>query len=353
MERHQKYMRQALALAKQGTGFVSPNPLVGAVIVKNDKIIGEGYHARFGGIHAEAAAIRDAEAQGNDVTNAMLYVTLEPCTHFGKTAPCSDLIIGKKIAAVVIAMPDPNPVAAGGAEQLLNAGIQVTTGIMQAEAEQLNRFYLHGIRTSRPFFTVKAAISANGMVAAAAGKCLRISGKDAEIFTHGLRQEYDAILVGVETVLIDDPLLSVRHGKHRRDPLRVIIDPHLRLSKDAKVLRDEHFLLITSTASDATKSVFLNKNIVQITEGNGVLSPQLFAQELWQRNVRSVLIEGGPMTIAHFLTAELVDELIIIQSNKILPETGVPLFPNGFPEGFEVKETIRLAEDTATVYAKQ
>ncbi len=341
------YMQRALYLAEQAIGFVSPNPLVGAVIVRDGVVIGEGYHQRFGADHAEVEAIRNAEANGHNVAGATLYVTLEPCSHFGKTPPCTDLIIEKKLRMVVIAMHDPNPFAGGGAEKLFAAGVHVRMGLMRKNAEEINRFYLHGFRTKRPFFTAKAATSSNGMIAEAPGKRTQISGDQGKIFAHALRQSHDAILIGAQTAVIDNPYLTVRFGEYKRDPLRVIIDAHLRVPADAHVFRDNNYLVFTSIKE---VPYYLNKNCVHIAETRDLISPYEISQVLWERNIRSVLVEGGAITIGTFVAANLVDELILLKSNARLPRSGVPLFPHGFPKGFSEIEARELGVDTIYVY---
>lgn len=344
------YMQRALQLAEKAVGFVSPNPLVGAVIARNGVIIGEGYHKRCGGDHAEVEAIRDAEAHGHSVEGATLYVTLEPCSHFGKTPPCTDLIIAKKIRMVVVAMRDPHPEAGGGIEKLYAAGIHVRQGLMHKAAEEINRFYLHGLKFARPFFTAKAAISKNGMIAAAPNERTQISGTEAQVFTHALRQSHDALLVGAQTAVVDDPLLNVHYGDYRRDPLRVIIDAHLRVPADARVFRDENYLVFTC---EERLPEHLKKECVHYVPSHDLISPHAIAASLWKRNIRSVLIEGGAMTIQTFVGAGIVDELILIRSPMQLPKAGVPLFPHQFPHGYIEKpdEALELGEDRVTVYA--
>ena len=344
-----RYMQRALTLAEKGMGFVSPNPLVGAVIVRDETILGEGYHAVFGGDHAEVAAVKAAEAKGYDVAGATMYVTLEPCTHHGKTPPCTDLILAKKLRRVVIAMPDPHPFAGGGADRLHHHGIHVTMGLLRRQAEEINRFFLHGFRTRRPFFTAKAAVSTNGMIAEAPGKRTQLSGPEAQAFAHALRQAHDAILVGTDTVLTDDPLLSVRHGYARRDPLRVLIDPKRRIPPQARVFRDDNYLLFTRRQP---QDPLTHKNHVFLEGELNLIPPATIAHELWERDIRSVLIEGGARTIETFLEARLIDELIIIETPTRLPKSGVPLFPRRFPKGFAERheQQLELGDDVAKVY---
>lgn len=332
----------AIELAKKGTGFVAPNPLVGAIIVKNGEIIGEGFHEKYGEHHAEIHAILNAEKNGHDVTGSTMYVTLEPCAHTGKTPSCARLLAEKKIKKVIIANRDPNPKAGGGIEILKKTEIEVEIleqnnspsnggelekAILAKKARAINKGFFALFEKNRPFFTAKVAISKNGMVAEAKGKRTQITGEKAQIFTHQLRMECDAILVGAETIAIDNPELSVRYGERKRDPLRIIFDPNNRIPKDAKVFRDT--------------------NIWHVTEK---IDLKKISKELTQKGILRVLIEGGPKTIESFLKKDLIDELYLIQSPKNLPKTGIPLFPNGFPKGFIETEKKKLGEDVVRRY---
>ncbi len=342
-DKHQReYMSRALTLAKRGLGFTSPNPMVGAVLVKNEEIIGEGFHKQFGGAHAEVHAIADAESKGFSAKGAAMYVTLEPCAHQGKTPSCAELLIQKKIREVHIASLDPNPQAAGGKEKLKSAGIQVSTGILRKEAEKVNRFFFHFHRKKRPFFLGKSAISRNGYVAKAQGEKTQISGPQAQRFVHFLRQECDAILIGAETAITDNPELSVRFRKHCRDPLRILLDPKRRIPPSAKVFRDENYLHVTQETNSK-----LNKNSIQLkTDTAGVFDLHQLAETLFQKHILSILVEGGPKTLHSFLSSNLLDEFILIQSKNNLPDSGVPLFPHGFPKSFHLQAEQKIGTDT-------
>jgi diaminohydroxyphosphoribosylaminopyrimidine deaminase / 5-amino-6-(5-phosphoribosylamino)uracil reductase len=206
---HEAFMRQALVLAARGRGLVHPNPLVGAVIVRNDAIIAAGYHEEYGGAHAEVNALRSA---GEAAAGARMYVTLEPCTHHGRTPPCTDAILAARIGDVVIAASDSNPVATGGADILRAAGVRVTTGILERESRRLNAIFHHWHEHGTPFVTLKLATSAEGHIAAAPGVRTAITGPIANAEVHRMRAMHDAILVGIGTALTDDPLLTVRDG---------------------------------------------------------------------------------------------------------------------------------------------
>jgi diaminohydroxyphosphoribosylaminopyrimidine deaminase/5-amino-6-(5-phosphoribosylamino)uracil reductase len=344
------WMQKALALAEKGAGFVSPNPLVGAVIVRDGKAIGQGWHARYGGPHAEAAAITDAENKGHAVTGAEIFVTLEPCAHVGKTPACADLLIKKRIAKVTYAVADPHHQASGGADKLRASGIEVISGLLEAEARWQNRFFFHGVKKQRPFFLAKAAVSADGKVAAKAGEQTMISGQEAQIFTHRLRQECDAVLVGAGTVLTDDPLLSVRHGEMRRDPLRIILDPHWRTLPSAQVYRDENYLIVSRQSRD---SHFIPpQNLIGLPlDKNGRLPLTELAAYLYQNDIRSVLVEGGPQTLATFLQAGLIDELCLITNPHLRLPGGVPLLLDDILPGFFLRHTLPLGNDRAQIYS--
>jgi len=339
-------MSRALELAKLGMGFVSPNPMVGAVIVKNNESIGEGYHEKCGGPHAEVNAIADAERKGFQVEGSTMYITLEPCAHQGKTPPCTDLILEKKIQEVVIAVIDPNSEASGGSQKLRGAGVQVKTGVLRDEAEKLNRFFFHFHQHKRPFFLGKSAVSQNGYVAKKPGIHTQISGARAHEYTHELRMECDAILIGAHTAVVDNPMLSVRFGESRRDPLRIILDPHEKIPKTSNVFRDSNYVLVTSNAG--------GDNILTVPmDASGKIDLHDLSQKLFQKNILSVLVEGGPITLQHFFEADLMDEFLLFKSEKLLPETGVPLSFD--PEAFclNAVSEIDLGEDEVGVYVRE
>jgi diaminohydroxyphosphoribosylaminopyrimidine deaminase/5-amino-6-(5-phosphoribosylamino)uracil reductase len=343
------YMNQALELSKRGRGFVSPNPLAGAIIVKNGKIVGTGYHQYFGGHHAEKQAILDAEEHGNSVENSTLFVTLEPCIHYGKTPPCVQLIVEKKISTVFVAVQDPNPKASGGIEFLKKAGVNVYTGIQKEQAETINRFFFFSLQKKRPFFLGKVALSQNGYITKQEGTATKISGGKSQYFTHQLRMQCDALLIGVNTANIDNPLLSVRFGEKKRDPLRVVLDPNGKIKRELHLFRDDNFLYITGKKY---KQIPLpHKNIILLeTNTNGVFPLSSIAEILYKKGILSVLVEGGANTIHHFLSQNFLDELILIQSSTSFPDTGVPLFPKGFPISLQQKQTKKLGNDVMSTF---
>src|SRR6266511_1533402 len=249
-----QFLRHALRLSRRGYGLTSPNPMVGALLVKRGKVIGRGWHRRAGGPHAEVAALRDAARRGHDPRGATLYVTLEPCSTHGRTPPCTDAIIAAGIARVVVAATDPNPGHAGrGFRILRRAGIEVVTGVLADEATRLNESFNHWIVHRTPFVTVKAAMTLDGKIATASGESKWITGETARAYGMHLRQGADAILVGINTVLADDPSLSARHAASRirkTGPRRVILDTQARTPLNSKVASDEQAALTTIVVSE-------------------------------------------------------------------------------------------------------
>ncbi len=322
-------MRRALTLAARGAGQVSPNPLVGAVVVRDGSIIGEGWHARFGGAHAEVNALR---AAGDGARGATLYVTLEPCDHTGKTPPCTHAIVQAGIARMVYAVSDPNPVASGGAQRLINAGLAVTAGVLQSAAAEQNAVFFHAARgASRPFVTLKLAVSLDGAVADHTRTPGWITGPRARRAVHALRAASGAVAVGIGTALADDPELTVRHGAQPRvPPLRVVFDHHARLPLDsrlARTAREIPVLLIVSPAplGDAE----LARRDALETCGVTLLSAATAANALAAlkaRGINSVLVEGGAGLASELVGTNLVDRLIIFQGSVILGGGALPAF---------------------------
>ncbi|MGA3246495.1 MAG: bifunctional diaminohydroxyphosphoribosylaminopyrimidine deaminase/5-amino-6-(5-phosphoribosylamino)uracil reductase RibD [Bacteroidota bacterium] len=317
-----RYLRQCLALASRGSGFVSPNPMVGCVIVKDGRIVGEGYQKIFGGPHAEREALRKA---GRQAGGATLYVNLEPCTRRGKTPPCVDAIIRGRIKRVVACSADPNPLVSGrGAKKLRRAGIQVDIGLLRRESERLNERFFMFVRTRLPFVGLKIAQTLDGKVADPRGRSKGIISKQAREEAHRLRSQYDAILVGANTIAFADPQLTVRHIKGR-NPLRVVFDPTLRLKPSAAVFntRKAGTLVFTSAcAMSARKSVVarMSRQGVYML-GLDKAKPfdlQVVLRTLAALGVSSVLVEGGPFTAGEFLKRGLVKKVHVFVAHKIL-----------------------------------
>jgi diaminohydroxyphosphoribosylaminopyrimidine deaminase/5-amino-6-(5-phosphoribosylamino)uracil reductase len=317
------FMKRAIALAGKGERFVSPNPMVGAVIVKEGRIIGEGWHRKYGGCHAEVDAIRRAT---EPVDGATVYVNLEPCCHHGKTPPCVDTLLDRRFRRVVIGSIDPNPrVCGGGAEALRNRGIDVTVGVLAEECRRLNARFFKFMETGLPFITLKFAQTLDGRIATATGDARWISCTESLRFAHHLRAVHDAVLVGAGTVEADDPELTVRSVKGRI-PLRVVADSALRLPTQAKVFQDQQraktLVAATSRREPAKEAQFAKMGVEVLPveengQGGGVDLKDLFRQ-LGSRNISSILVEGGSGIITSILRERLADRILIIVAPKIL-----------------------------------
>jgi diaminohydroxyphosphoribosylaminopyrimidine deaminase/5-amino-6-(5-phosphoribosylamino)uracil reductase len=321
--RDEQYMKIALSLAKRGKGRVSPNPLVGAVLVKNGRIVGKGFHQRAGGPHAEVNALKEA---GDKAKGADLYLNLEPCCHFGKTPPCTDALIAHKIKRIFAGMVDPNPLVSGrGIEQLVKSGIQVKTGILEAEARKLNEDFIKYITEKVPFVILKVASTLDGKIATRTGDARWITGEKARTFVHQLRNEADAVLVGIGTVKRDDPLLTTRLPQGTgRDPHRIILDTHLTIPLSSKLLHlNSQAKTILATSQHVSprkirKLEELGATILTLPTLKGRLNLKALLKELGRREITSVMVEGGRETITSFLEQRLVDKLYLFYAPKII-----------------------------------
>ena len=309
-------MSEALRLAKKGMGWTFPNPMVGAVLVKNGRIIGKGYHKKVGLPHAEIEALANVT---EDPEGATLYVSLEPCAYFGRTPPCVLEIIKKKIAQVVCAVLDPNPKVNGkGIDILKKAGIIVKTGVCVEKAVQLNEAFFTFHQKKRPFVGIKFAASLDGKIATKTGDSKWITNENARIFARSLRAEYHAILVGINTVLYDNPNLGVRQiGK--RDPLRIILDSTLKIPLTNDVLRDTNILLLTTKKAEKDKKELLeNKGFEVAVIADEKISVKDIIDALKKRNIISVFIEGGAETLGSFVDAKTVDRVYAFYAPLLL-----------------------------------
>lgn len=334
-----KFLRRALLLAKRAEGQTSPNPLVGAVLVKRGKIIGQGWHRRAGEPHAEIEALRDAERLGHDPRGATIYVTLEPCCTHGRTPPCTDAIRASGIARVVVATRDPNPAHAGrGFAILRRAGIKVVYGMLAAEAERLNEAFLHWIVHRTPFVTVKAAMTIDGKIATASGESKWITGGKARAEGMKLRRRADAILVGVNTVLADDPSLTVRGGQGSKSKVqssrlrRIILDSRARTPLSAKVVRDESTALTTvvvTKAAPKSRVAALARRVKILVapvarQGSRTThqAPRIdlrwLLKKLGAENVTRLLVEGGGEVNASFLLEGHAQRVAFFYAPKVL-----------------------------------
>jgi diaminohydroxyphosphoribosylaminopyrimidine deaminase/5-amino-6-(5-phosphoribosylamino)uracil reductase len=313
------YMKMALALAKKGVPLASPNPLVGAVIVRKGRIIGKGWHRCCGENHAEINAIENAT---ESVRGSTLYLNLEPCSHHGRTPPCADRIVSEKPARVVIGTADPNPLVSGrGIARLRKSGIETCVGILEQQCRDLNEVFFKYIRTCTPFVTLKFAQSIDGKIATATGHSRWISSEQSRVYAHRLRRSHDAILVGAGTVEKDDPELTCRLVRGQ-DPLRIVLDSKLRMPLNARILQDQDrakTVVFTTPVYDRKKMAGLMDRGIEshvIGGGRGVdLSAVL--EQLGKRQVSSLLVEGGAEVLTSFIRERLADRIIIISAPKI------------------------------------
>jgi len=325
------YMQLALQLARRGLGNVEPNPAVGAVIVKNGKVIGRGWHKKFGGPHAEINALTDCKKQGANPKGATMFVTLEPCCHFGKTGPCTDALIAAKLKKVVVATIDPSKHANGkGLRQLRRAGIKVDVGLCEAEARLLNAPFFKFASTGKTWVTLKWAQSIDGKLAWAKtdAKHRWISCEESRKDAHKLRRQVSAILVGINTVLKDDPLLTPLPA-NGKTPLRIVLDNQLRIPLDCKLLKTASsvpLLIVTQAVTLRTKA----KKVKQIiSRGAEIIACpasssnlKFILNHLAKRGIQRLLVEGGPTVIGSFLKANIADEVVIYVAPKILDAKG-------------------------------
>ncbi len=321
----EQFMKRAIELAKQGAGWTAPNPLVGAVVVKNGRVIGEGYHRKYGELHAERNALA---ACTEDPAGATLYVTLEPCCHYGKTPPCTEIIIEKKIAKVVIGSRDPNPKVAGkGARILREHGIEVVEDYMREACDALNPVFFRYITTKTPYVVLKFAMTLDGKIATRTGASKWITGEAARNHVHQLRGRYAGILAGIGTVLADDPMLNCRiDGAHQ--PLRIILDSHLRIPMGSRLVRSakEYPLLIVCNesirdreegASRIQKLEEAGAKVWTLPEKNGHPDLNVLMQRLGEEKIDSVLIEGGGTVNEAALKAHIVHHVYAYIAPKI------------------------------------
>lgn len=312
------YMRYALSLAEKGRGRTSPNPVVGAVIVRDGVIIGEGWHKKCGENHAEINAFENAAARGNDVSGAEMYVTLEPCSHYGKTPPCAKAIIEKKIKNVYIGILDPNPLVAGrGVRMMEDAGILVEHGILEEECRRMNEIFLKYITTKRPFVVMKTAMTLDGKIAAYTGDSRWVSCEESRQIVQKMRNSLTGIMVGIGTVLTDNPQLTCRIP-NGRDPVRIIADSSLRIPTEAKVLKDENCIIAAADSCDREKRQQLGERVLIVKEQDGHLDLDDLMQQLGQRGIDSILLEGGGTLNEAALRAGIVDRVVTFIAPKMI-----------------------------------
>ncbi|MBN2569868.1 MAG: bifunctional diaminohydroxyphosphoribosylaminopyrimidine deaminase/5-amino-6-(5-phosphoribosylamino)uracil reductase RibD [Deltaproteobacteria bacterium] len=336
-------MKRAINLAKKGDGWVSPNPMVGAVIVKDGHIIGEGYHRKYGGHHAEINAINNASVSTEGAT---FYITLEPCTHYGKTPPCIDRVVASRPARVVVGVSDPNPAVSGkGLKILRDSGIETIVDLLKEECIKLNERYFKFTTTGVPFVTLKYAQTFDGRIASGTGHSKWISSKVSLKFAHKLRSCHDAVMVGIGTVLADDPDLRPRLVKGNY-PIRIVVDSHLKIPPNARILNnqgDSKTIIISSTRHSEDNLSRLKdmgiETIIIPEHGENLIDLEACLTKLGERGISSILVEGGSKMITSFMKKRLVDKLIAITAPRIMG-TGVEAVGN--LDIMTVDDSIRL-----------
>lgn len=314
-------MELALQLAEKGVGYVNPNPLVGAVIVKDNKIIGKGYHEKYGQAHAEVNAINRAK---EEIKGSTMYVTLEPCSHYGKTPPCVDKIIENKISKVVIGTLDPNPLVSGnGVRKLRESGIEVVTGVLEDKCKKINEVFIKYITKKIPYVVLKSAMSLDGKIATYTGESKWITGEDSRKEVHRLRNKLSSIMVGVNTVIMDNPELTYRLGEGR-NPVRIIVDSSLRIPTNSKVVSDNYrnnTIIATTELSSKDKVKELESLGVQvliIKSKNNKVDLNDLAITLGEKGIDSILLEGGATLNYSALEAKIVDKIQIYIAPKLI-----------------------------------
>ena len=328
----EKYMRRAIELAKKGSGHVNPNPLVGAVIVRDGEIIGEGYHECYGQLHAERNAIANAKKRGNSLEGSTIYVTLEPCCHYGKTPPCTEAIIEEKIARVVVGSDDPNPLVSGkGFQMLREKGIEVIPHFLKEECDAMNHVFFHYIRTGTPYVAMKYAMTMDGKIACYTGDSKWVTGEESRAHVQTLRNHYKGIMAGIGTVLADDPMLNCRI-EGGRDPIRIIADSHLRIPIDSQLVRtagQQPLIVACLPDADEEKAAQLQEKGVEVLripgvttaditeEQKEVISLPVLMKELGARKIDGILLEVGGQLNESALQAGIVDRIYCYIAPKI------------------------------------
>lgn len=362
-------MRRALALAKRGSGTTRPNPMVGAVVVKDGKVVGAGYHRQAGAAHAELEALQSA---GELAHGATLFVTLEPCNHHGRTPPCTEAIIQSGISRVVCAMRDPNPsVKGGGVERLRARGIQVETGLLAGEAEWLNSTWVHWVKTKRPFVVLKVAMTLDGKISRYTGTANRtlekgqpssISGSISRAHVHRLRRHFDAILVGARTVIADNPLLTNRTGRGAQ-PLKVILDPQLEIDLNSRLFDAggdgtgggvaKTLVVCTSKAHFTRRTMFEERGIevLVMEDRSGHVDLDGLLIELGARGIQGVLCEGGHKLSTAMLSGKHCDTLLLYVAPEIF-ETGLSFTEGGMLAGYHLAKLRKMQNDALLIWRR-
>jgi diaminohydroxyphosphoribosylaminopyrimidine deaminase/5-amino-6-(5-phosphoribosylamino)uracil reductase len=324
------FMKMALDLAKKGRGYTSPNPMVGAVVVKDGQVKGRGYHHCIGEAHAEVNALA---AAGPEARGATLYVNLEPCNHTGRTPPCTRKILEAGIKRVVVAMEDPNTIAGGGAALLKKHGVEVRGGVCEEAAKRLNEAFIKYVQTKRPFVIVKCAATLDGRIATRTGDSKWVTGEKARRFVHRLRHAADAVLVGIGTIRADNPSLTTRLGsKKDADPVRIVLDTHLSISSEARILKldsNSDTILITGNQVAEDEKARVQKKGVRLIQqpvASDQIDLNLLMDQLGAMGITSILVEGGSRVIASAFSSGIVDKVHFFYAPKILGgDDGIPI----------------------------
>ena len=354
MEQDRQYMKMALELAQKGMGFTAPNPMVGAVIVKNGRIIGQGYHRKYGGLHAEREALA---ACTEEPKGASIYVTLEPCCHYGKQPPCVNAILEAGIRRVIIGSSDPNPLVAGkGIRILKDHGIEVTENILKEECDKLNEAFFYYIQNKKPYVVMKYAMTMDGKIAAYTGESKWVTGEAARIHVQEQRLKYTGIMVGVGTVLADDPMLTCRL-ENSRNPVRIICDSHLRTPLTSKIVRTAKTIptILASSSKDQQKIKNyeeLGCQVLYVPEKNGHIDLNRLMEILGATKIDSILLEGGGSLNWSALESGIVQKVQTYIAPKLFggEEAKTPVEGKGFPDPASAvllknSEMIRLGDD--------
>lgn len=354
MEQDRQYMKMALELAQKGMGFTAPNPMVGAVIVKNGRIIGQGYHRKYGGLHAEREALA---ACTEEPKGASIYVTLEPCCHYGKQPPCVNAILEAGIRRVIIGSSDPNPLVAGkGIRILKDHGIEVTENILKEECDKLNEAFFYYIQNKKPYVVMKYAMTMDGKIAAYTGESKWVTGEAARIHVQEQRLKYTGIMVGVGTVLADDPMLTCRL-ENSRNPVRIICDSHLRTPLTSKIVRTAETIptILASSSKDQQKIKNyeeLGCQVLYVPEKNGHIDLNRLMELLGAAKIDSILLEGGGSLNWSALESGIVQKVQTYIAPKLFggEEAKTPVEGKGFPDPASAvllknSEIIRLGDD--------
>ena len=311
-------MRRALELAKKGGGFVHPNPLVGCVVVKDCQVIAEGYHEKYGEFHAERNALTNCQSE---TKGASLYVTLEPCCHYGKTPPCTEIIIEKGIKKVYVGILDPNPLVAGkGVKRLQDAGIEVEVGLCADEIHELNKVFLKYITTKRPYVIMKTAMTLDGKIAAFTGDSKWVTNEESRKMVHQLRSEMAGVIVGIGTVLDDNPMLTCRLKGNYHQPIRIVVDSNLRIPVDSQLVKTakEYRTIVATGGRDAARHVPTGVELLHCASKDGHVDINDLMTKLGSMGIDSLLLEGGGTLNAAFLEAGCVDEVWAFIAPKII-----------------------------------